>query len=125
MKYIIKLQFLYWKSHRSLLGNSDRSNNYNSSPLSASTSSEGSTSSFSHQQHQRFNPFLTSPTASTSRHGGPSGPSAAFLRVNDPSLRDDVDDVVRMRSGQAEFVSSMKRPTTTLEPNTDMLSIRL
>lgn len=94
--------------YRSLLGGNDRSHNYNSSPLSASTSSDGSTSSQQHnhqqqQQQQRFNPFLTSPTASTSR--GPSGPSAAFLRVNDPSLRDDVDDVVRMRSGQAEFVS--------------------
>jgi len=120
-----------YTTHRSLLGTSERSpinapltlnSNSNAaasgsgsgstpphwvtSPLSASISSDGSS-----EESRSRNPFLpngSSPNGSpvTSRHNG-AGPSAAFLRVNDPSHSREVDDVVRMRSGQAEFVSRL------------------
>lgn len=47
-------------------------------------------------------PFL--PSSSMSR-GTSAGPRAAFLASEDPSSRNDIDDIVRMRSGQTEFVS--------------------
>jgi hypothetical protein len=87
------------------------------SPLSASVSSDGSS-----EESRSRNPFLPSGSSShspngspvTSRHhgggafnGAGAGPSAAFLRVNDPSQSREVDDAVRMRSGQAEFVSGI------------------